>query len=103
MIHLRRDGDVFVLTMQAGENRFNRPFLDARNEALDTVEASPGPAVLVATGGQGKFYAKDSSDAISLATGSLIRPCRTVPRITGMNNARGTLYHPARRFMSPLL
>ena len=56
MIDLRRDGDVFVLTMQAGENRFNRPFLDALNRALDTVEASAGPAALVTTGGQEKFY-----------------------------------------------
>jgi enoyl-CoA hydratase/carnithine racemase len=56
MIDLRRDGDVFVLTMQAGENRFNRPFVEALNEALDTVEASPGPAALVTTGGHEKFY-----------------------------------------------
>jgi enoyl-CoA hydratase/carnithine racemase len=56
MIDLRRDGNVFVLTMQAGENRFNRPFLDALNRALDTVEASAGPAALVTTGGQEKFY-----------------------------------------------
>lgn len=56
MIDLDRDGSVFVLTMQAGENRFNRPFLDALNRALDTVEASSGPAALVTTGGQEKFY-----------------------------------------------
>ena len=56
MIDLRRDGSVFVLTMQAGENRFNRPFLDALNQALDTVEGSSGPAALVTTGGQEKFY-----------------------------------------------
>jgi enoyl-CoA hydratase/carnithine racemase len=56
MIDLRRDGAVFVLTMQAGENRLNRPFLDALNQALDTVEASSGPAALVTTGGQEKFY-----------------------------------------------
>ncbi|HJZ61645.1 MAG TPA: enoyl-CoA hydratase-related protein [Miltoncostaeaceae bacterium] len=56
MIDLDRDGSVFVLTMQAGENRFNGPFLDALNRALDTVEASSGPAALVTTGGQEKFY-----------------------------------------------
>ena len=56
MIDLDRDGSVFVLTMQAGENRFNRPFLDALNWTLDTVEASSGPAALVTTGGQEKFY-----------------------------------------------
>jgi len=55
-IDLRREGDVFVLTMQNGENRFNRPFLDALNAALDTVERSSGPAALVTTGGEEKFY-----------------------------------------------
>ncbi len=55
LVDLRRDGDVFVLTMRAGENRFNRPFVDALNEALDTVEASSSPAALVTTGEE-KFY-----------------------------------------------
>lgn len=55
LLDLRRDGDVFVLTMRAGENRFNRPFLTVLNEALDTVEASSGPAALVTTGEE-KFY-----------------------------------------------
>jgi len=56
MIDLRRAGDVFVLTMQNGENRFNRTFLDELNEALDSVEASTGAAALVTTGGDPKFY-----------------------------------------------
>ncbi len=56
MLDLRREGAVFILTMQGGENRFNRPFLNALNEALDTVEASSGPAALVTTGGAEKFY-----------------------------------------------
>jgi len=56
MIDLRREGSVFVLTLQGGENRFNRPFLDALHRALDTVEASSGPAALVTVGGQEKFY-----------------------------------------------
>ena len=55
MIDLQQKDAVFVLTMQSGENRFNRSFLAALNEALDTVEASDGPAALV-TVGQGKFY-----------------------------------------------
>ena len=54
-VDLRREGDVFVLTMASGENRFNRPFLDALNEALDAVERSTGPAALVTTGEE-KFY-----------------------------------------------
>jgi enoyl-CoA hydratase/carnithine racemase len=56
VIDLRRDGDVFVLTMQAGENRFAPPFLGALNGALDTVEAFRGPAALVTVGGEEKFY-----------------------------------------------
>lgn len=55
LVDLRRDGDVFVLTMRAGENRFNRPFVDALNEALDSVEASSPPAALVTTA-EDKFY-----------------------------------------------
>src|SRR5262245_51020594 len=54
-VDLRRDGDVFVLTMCDGENRFNRPSVDAWNAALDTVEASSGPAALVTTGTD-KFF-----------------------------------------------
>ncbi len=56
MLDVRRDGNVFILTMQSEENRFNRPFLDALNRALDEVEASSGPAALVTTGAAPKFY-----------------------------------------------
>lgn len=56
MIDLKREGNVFVLTMQSGENRFNRDFLDAMTQAFDEIEAEPGPAALVTTGGTEKFY-----------------------------------------------
>lgn len=56
MVDLQREGSVFVLTMQSGENRFNREFLDAMTEAFDQVEAEPGPVALVTTGGTEKFY-----------------------------------------------
>jgi enoyl-CoA hydratase/carnithine racemase len=56
MLDLRREGPVFVLTLQSGDNRFNRTFLDALNAALDEVERSSGPAALVTTGGDPKFY-----------------------------------------------
>jgi len=55
-IDLRREGEVFVLTMQAGENRFNPSFIQAANQALDEVERSSGPAGLVTIGGEEKFY-----------------------------------------------
>ncbi len=35
MISLDRDGDVWILRMAAGENRFNLEWLDAVNTALD--------------------------------------------------------------------
>ncbi|MGO8956124.1 MAG: enoyl-CoA hydratase-related protein [Streptosporangiaceae bacterium] len=55
MIKLDRDGHVWVLRMQAGENRFGMDWLDAVNSALDVVEASDAPCALV-TVGEGKFY-----------------------------------------------
>ncbi|MDH5676014.1 MAG: enoyl-CoA hydratase-related protein [Myxococcales bacterium] len=55
MIELERQGDVYILHMRGGENRFNPESLAAINEKLDEVEASEGPAALVTTG-EGKFY-----------------------------------------------
>jgi enoyl-CoA hydratase/carnithine racemase len=55
MLDLNRDGDVFVLTMRCGENRFNQAFLDALSGALDDIERESGPAALV-TVGEDKFY-----------------------------------------------
>lgn len=55
MIDLTRTGPVFVLAMQSGENRFNRPFLAALNGALDEVEQSRDAAALVTIGAE-KFY-----------------------------------------------
>jgi len=54
-LDLSRDGDVFVLRMKTGENRFNPDFIGAMNAVLDEVEASRGAAALVTTG-DGKFY-----------------------------------------------
>ena len=55
MIDLTREGDVFVLRMDAGENRFHPQFVSAWNDALDEVEKAAGPKALVTTG-SGKFY-----------------------------------------------
>jgi enoyl-CoA hydratase/carnithine racemase len=55
VIDLGRDGDVFVLRVDAGENRFGPDTLRDWNEALDEVEAFDGPKALVTTG-SGKFY-----------------------------------------------
>lgn len=55
MVDLDRQGDVWVLRMDDGENRYNRASIDALHAALDTVEATEGPCALVTTG-TGKFY-----------------------------------------------
>ena len=55
MITLDRSGDVFVLTMDDGENRMNQVWLNAMNSALDEVDGSPDPVALVTTG-FGKFF-----------------------------------------------
>lgn len=56
IVDLKKEGDVFILTMRSGENRFNRTFIDAMNDALDTVEKSEGPAALVTIGAEDKYY-----------------------------------------------
>ena len=52
---LTRDGEVFVLSLGADENRLHQEFLDRVGHALDEVEATRGPAALVTTG-EGKFF-----------------------------------------------
>ena len=54
-IGLRREGEVFILSLDDGENRFRDDSIAAWNEALDEVEAAEGPKALV-THGSGKFY-----------------------------------------------
>jgi enoyl-CoA hydratase/carnithine racemase len=55
MIELTRDGDVFVVRMDDGENRFSPATLDALDAALDAVAAAEGPKAFVLTG-TGKFF-----------------------------------------------
>ncbi len=56
MIDLDRDGDVFTLTMNAGENRWNTTFVRDIASALDEVEASSGPAALLTASANEKFF-----------------------------------------------
>lgn len=56
MIDLEREGDVFTLTMNDGENRWNTTFVRAIAAALDEVEASEGPAALVTLSANEKFF-----------------------------------------------
>ncbi len=56
MIKLEREGDVFVLKMVEGENRWTTTFVRAFDEALDEVEASMGAAALVTASENEKFF-----------------------------------------------
>jgi len=56
MIDLTREGNVFLLTMNDGENRWSTTFVREFAKALDTVEASDGPAALVTTSATEKFF-----------------------------------------------
>ncbi|MCO5992239.1 enoyl-CoA hydratase/isomerase family protein [Actinoallomurus rhizosphaericola] len=55
MIELQRDGDVRILRMDEGENRFSPGFLDQLEKALGELESAEGPRALV-TIGTGKFF-----------------------------------------------
>jgi enoyl-CoA hydratase/carnithine racemase len=55
MIEIEKTGDVTVLRMTNGENRFSFPFIERFNSLLDEIERSSGPAALV-TVGEGKYY-----------------------------------------------
>lgn len=55
MPDLSRDGDVFVLDLGDGENRFHPDWLDAVEVALDEVETADGPRAVVTTA-VGKFW-----------------------------------------------
>jgi enoyl-CoA hydratase/carnithine racemase len=54
LIETTRAGDVFVLKMTAGENRFNPEMLAAFDAALSEVEATEGTAAVIT--GDGKFF-----------------------------------------------
>ena len=56
MISVDRDGEVFVLTMDEGENRWNTTFVRAFDEALNEIGASEGPAAMVTRSTNEKFF-----------------------------------------------
>jgi enoyl-CoA hydratase/carnithine racemase len=56
MIDLTREGEVFVLTMNDAENRWNTTFVREFNTALDEVEASTGAAALLTVSASEKFF-----------------------------------------------
>jgi enoyl-CoA hydratase/carnithine racemase len=56
MIDLERDGEIFTLTMNDGENRWNTTFVREMAAAVDEVEASEGAAALVTVSASEKFF-----------------------------------------------
>jgi len=55
MLDLTREGPVFVLRFDHGENRFDPELLSEIGKALDEIVGAEAPAALVTTG-TGKFY-----------------------------------------------
>jgi enoyl-CoA hydratase/carnithine racemase len=69
MIELETAGDVRILRLREGENRFNRATVDSINGVLDEVEAVHGPVALV-TVGDGKYFSNGLDLDWMLADGS---------------------------------
>lgn len=69
MINLTREGSVFTLTLNDGENRWNTTFTRAVAKAIDEVEASTGPAALVTTSSNEKFFSNGLDLAWIQSTG----------------------------------
>ena len=56
MIDLKREGEVFIITLNDGENLWNTTFVREFAAALDEVEASEGPAAVLTTSSDPKFF-----------------------------------------------
>lgn len=68
-VSLDRTDDVYILTMDSGENRMNADWLHAMNAALDEVGSGEAPVALVTTG-TGKFFS-NGLDLEWLKTGAV--------------------------------
>jgi enoyl-CoA hydratase/carnithine racemase len=113
MIELERQGDVFILRMDAGENRFAPDVVGEINARLDEVEKAEGPKALVTTG-SGKFYSNgldldyvmgedaDPGRYIASVLGTISRvltfPCVTVAAVNGHAFGAGALIAVAHDF-----
>ncbi len=78
MIDLTREGAVFTLTLNDGENRWNTTFVREVAKAIDEVEASTGPAALVTTSSNEKFFSNGLDLAWIQSTGEHRGGDRTV-------------------------
>jgi enoyl-CoA hydratase/carnithine racemase len=96
---LARDGDVFVLNIGAGENRFHPDWIAGFNDALDRVEAAPGDKALVTTA-KGKCWSigLDLASVHHLLARVLALPVPTVAAIQGHSFAAGAMIALAHDF-----
>ncbi|MGI8937917.1 MAG: enoyl-CoA hydratase/isomerase family protein [Iamia sp.] len=79
MIELETRGDVRVLHLCEGENRFNRGSVDAIHAALDEVVAAQGPVALV-TVGEGKIFS-NGLDLDWMGSGGGDDPASCLPEV----------------------
>ena len=56
MIKLERKGDVFILLMDSGENRWNTNFVRLFDKKLDEIDVSKGPAAMITTSSDPKYF-----------------------------------------------
>jgi len=78
MIDLTREGPVFTLTLNDGENRWNTTFVREVAKIIDEVEAPTGPAALVTTSSTEKFFSNGLDLAWIQSTGEHRGGDRTV-------------------------
>ena len=84
MIELEKQGEVLILRMDAGENRFGPDAIRLWHECLDEAEAMEGPKALVTTG-SGKFYSNGldldhmGSDEVDPGALAAVRGSRSAP------------------------
>jgi enoyl-CoA hydratase/carnithine racemase len=114
VVTTERQGDVALVRMDAGENRFNRTSIDGWHAALDELEPIEGPFAVVTTG-SGKFYsngldldwvvgegATDAtflSDVERLLVRILDFPAVTVAAVNGHAFAAGAMLATAHDFV----
>jgi enoyl-CoA hydratase/carnithine racemase len=85
VLELERRGDVAIIRMCDGENRFNRRSIDAWHAALDELDATGGPLAVVTTG-VGKFY----SNGLDLAWMSE-HPDESLPLVADVHRLLGRM------------
>jgi enoyl-CoA hydratase/carnithine racemase len=114
VIDIERRGDVAVVRMHDGENRFNHDSVARWHEVLDELQASEGPLAVVTTG-EGKFYSNgldlDWMSANGDAAGPMVAdvhrlfgrvlgfPAITIAAINGHAFAGGAMLATAHDFL----